>query len=392
MAEAAIGEPVAGGDVDALRQLAAAVPNGVALVRDDRVVWANERLFEMAGRGSALLGEPLQALVTDAGGGPPRAGAGRAFECALIRPDGEQRTVVCRAASLQCTDGSSVAWVLEDVTHVRTLERELLRASQELGDRNREAASLRETLRTDNEELEEILTVVSHELRTPVTIIRGYSRLLLSEEVGPLNDQQRSFLSETAKSCQRLDAFIGNLLAASRESKGGEILEIRHAELAPVVEGLACSLHPLLEERRLEIAVDVTPRGLRARFDRLRLEQILTNLLGNAIRYSPVAGTIRVEARPIVESSAPEWVEVRVTDQGPGIAPEDRERVFDAYTRLGEESRAGGLGLGLAICRRLVRAHGGEIAVAEASDGGSAFSFTLPVSEETSSDSNRGES
>lgn len=356
-----------------VERLAAALSEGVMLVRDGCVVWANERLGEMAGRGAALAGLKLADLLADRGDGLPRRDHPRTVECALRRPDVE-RTVLCRCAWPEC-EGEPGAWVVEDVTHVRTLERELLRSGQELALMNRESAGLRERLRSERSEREELLSVVSHELRTPVTVISGYNRLLLGEEVGPLTDEQRRFLEESGKSCRRLDAFIGNLLEASRAAKGDEILELGSGSMATVVENVASMFRPLLAEHGLTLTVNVEGE-CRARFDPLRIEQVLTNLVGNAVRYAGANGRIEIAAGPRREGER-DLVEVSVSDDGPGVAPEDRERIFRPYVQAGEESRAGGLGLGLAICKRLVEAHGGRITLSEPEGGGSRFAFTL---------------
>jgi signal transduction histidine kinase len=365
-----------------LRQLAAAVPHGVMLVQDGCLVWANERLAEMSGRGASLDGLKVSDLLRDIEDGIPRPGAPAAVECSLGRPDGELRTVICRRAWEE-RDGSPGGWVVEDVTHTRVLERELLRTSQELALSNRELASARERLKNERAEREELLSVVSHELRTPVTVIGGYNRLLLAGEVGPLTEEQRSFLLESGKSCQRLDDFIGNLLEASRVSRGDEVLELATGPVAPVVESVAGMFRPLLEEHRFSLALDLDPDA-RARFDRLRVEQILTNLVGNAVKYAQPGGKIEVTARALPEPGDPggrRFVEIAVSDDGPGVAAEDRERIFEAYVQAGEESRAGGLGLGLAICRSLVESHGGRIGVGDADAGGARFAFTLPAAE-----------
>jgi len=276
--------------------------------------------------------------------------------------------------------------MVEDAAHLRTLERELLRLGQELHGANRELADLRDRLRRESDEREELLTVVSHELRTPVTIISGYNRLLLAEKIGPLNDEQRGFLVEGSKACWRLDLFIGNLLEASRQSSDGEVLEITHASLAPVVEEVVGLLRPLFDDAKLEVRVDIAEDADRARFDRTRLEQILINLLGNAIKFSPPGAAIEISTRATsrLREGGPErpCVEFRISDQGPGVAPAYRQRIFEPYVQIGEESGAGGLGLGLAICRRLVEAHGGAISVQGRSEGGSNFIFTIPVPDE----------
>ena len=112
---------------------------------------------------------------------------------------------------------------------------------------------------------------------------------------------------------------------------------------------------------------------------------MLTNLVGNALRYAGTGGTIEISTRPGADPGSPgvrRSIEVVVSDDGPGVDFEDRERIFRPYVQAGEESRAGGLGLGLAICKRLVEAHGGAITLGDRPGGGARFAFTLPVAED----------
>jgi signal transduction histidine kinase len=360
---------------------------GVLLASGERVRWASERLAKMAGfESSSDLAElPLGNLFLDTGDGLPGSTTRTVVECKLKRTDVSIRTVICRfVEGVEFADGTD-AWVIEDVTHLRSLERELLRLGQDLHGANREVAGLRERLRRESDEREELLTVVSHELRTPVTIISGYNRLLLAEKIGPLNDEQRGFLVEGSKACRRLDLFIGNLLEASRQSSDGEVLEIAQAKVTPVLDEVVGLLRPLFDDAKLEARVNIAEDVDRARFDRTRLEQILINLLGNAIKFSPPGAEIEISTRAVshVCEGGPEreCVEFRISDRGPGVSPAHRQRIFEPYVQVGEESGAGGLGLGLAICKRLVEAHGGEISVHGRSEGGSSFVFTIPVSD-----------
>jgi len=364
-------------------RLADAVPEGVVQAEDGCVVGANERFAELAGRGAALVGTKLVDLFADLGDGVPGATDARAVECALVRGDGERRTAVCHTAWRDAEDGTS-AWVVQDVTHVRRLEAELLRTGRELSRAHRDVENLREQLRQERAEREELLGVVSHELRTPVTVIGGYNRLLLAEEVGPLTEDQRRFLEESNRSCRRVDSFIGNLMEASRAVKGEAVLEIGHGSVTPVIEEVAGMFRPLLAEHGLTLDLALDAAGVVARFDRVRVEQILTNLLGNAVKFTPRGGRVEIATRTVATPGDPHvhrWVEVSVSDSGPGIDRADRERVFDPYVQACEESAAGGLGLGLSICKRLVEAHGGRIGLEESVQGGCRFLFTLPAQE-----------
>jgi len=367
--------------------LADAMSSGVLLASSERLCWVSERFAKMAGfeSSSDFTEVPLGDLFLDTGDGSPGSTTCAVVACELKRTDGSVRTVNCRLLEGVALADRTTAWVIEDVTHLRTLERELLSLGQDLHRSNRELADLRDRLRREHNEREELLTVVSHELRTPVTIISGYNRLLLAEKIGPLNDEQRGFLTEGSKACRRLDLFIGNLLEASRQDSDGEVLEIIHAGLAPVVDDVVSLLRPLFDDAKLEVRVDIAEDADRARFDRTRLEQILINLLGNAIKFSPPGAVIEISTHATAHTrkGGPErpCVEFRISDEGPGVVPAYRQRIFEPYVQIGEESGAGGLGLGLAICKRLVEAHGGAISVEGRSECGSSFVFTIPVSD-----------
>jgi len=208
----------------------------------------------------------------------------------------------------------------------------------------------------------------------------GLNRLLLSGRFGELSDKQRHFLEESQKSCQRLNTFIGNLLEAARSGLAVGPLEVAEASLAPLVEGVVRHLTPLLEEHRLRVELALAAETPRARCDPPRVEQVLVNLIGNALKFAPGGSVVEVVSRA-VEQGGRRFVEIAVLDAGPGVDPRDRERIFDPYVQAGESRKAGGLGLGLAICRRIVEAHGGRIGVEPRPGGGSRFAFTLPSPE-----------
>jgi len=359
----------AGPSIADVKALADVLSDGLAVCRDGRIVWASPRLLELCGRAD-LEGESFDALFE----GDERPEPGRPVACRLRREDGP-RSVEVRSRHLA---GRDTLWVVRDVTHVRVLEEEVLAAHRRLHAANRELERARERARRESEEREDLLTVVAHELRTPTTVISGYNKLLLSEQVGPLSEEQRRFLRESTKSCQRLNAFIGNLLEVSRQAVGDAPLEVCEGPLAPTLEGVAAFLKPLLEERGLSIRIALDPRAAVARFDAVRLERVLTNLVSNAIQYAPPGSVIGVSTHPVERDGLP-FVEVAVVDEGTGVLPEDRERIFLPYVRAGASRKAGGLGLGLAICKRLVEAHGGRIRVEPGPQGGSRFALTLPA-------------
>jgi signal transduction histidine kinase len=355
-----------------IEKVAQALGEGLAVCRGERILWASSRLAELAGveSGAALAGAALGDLLE--ADEPPAAG--RSVSARLRRP-GDVRSLAVRGVALA---GGDEVFLLQDLTHVRALEEEVLRAGRELARLNREVEKLRERTRRESEEREELLGVVAHELRTPATVITGYARLLLSEKVGPLTDEQRRFLDETVRSCRRLNEFLATLLDTARPPGADWPLEVREASLAPSLDGVAASLKPLLDDKAVRIEVRVDPRAAAARFDPVRLDQILVNLLSNALRHAPPGSAIEVETRPVACGEL-EFVEVAVSDAGPGVPPEERERIFLPYVRATGGRGAEGLGLGLWICRRIVEAHGGSIRVEPRRGGGSRFAFTLPA-------------
>jgi signal transduction histidine kinase len=349
--------------------------DGLARIERGVVVWANAALARLAGAGTAeaLTGAALADLLPDLA--LPQVGAVRAR---LVRRAGDARAVSVEIAEPGSEDGFLVR--VRDATDLHTLESEVLRTGRALHEANRELAALRERLRSEAVEREELLTVVSHELRTPCTVIQGYNRLLLSGRFGPLSDKQRHFLEESQKSCQRLNAFIGNLLEAARAGLSVGPLEVAEAPLAPLVEGVVRHLAPLLDEHRLRVTLALAAETPRARCDPPRVEQVLVNLIGNALKFAPPGSAVELTSRA-VEQGGRRFVEIAVEDAGPGVDPRDRERIFEPYVQAGDSRKAGGLGLGLAICRRIVEAHGGRIGVEPRPGGGARFAFTLPAPE-----------
>lgn len=229
-----------------------------------------------------------------------------------------------------------------------------------------------------NQERDELIALVSHELRTPLTVISGYSNLLLSGRAGDLSDDQRRFLEETSRSCRNLNAFVTDLLDASHDHTGSFAHNAVPGSLEESVRGVIDFFLPLLEEKDVQVDLKIGSELPVAQFDPSRIEQVLTNLLGNAVKYTKTGSVINIDVEPRTNERGT-MIEVAITDDGPGIAACDSERIFEPYVRSSGDRRAGGIGLGLAICRRILDAHGGTIGVGVAPGRGSRFVFSLPV-------------
>ena len=228
-----------------------------------------------------------------------------------------------------------------------------------------------------DEALGALIAMLGHELRTPLTVIAGFTALLLAEHAGPLSPEQRRYLAEMQKSCERLGRFVDELGAADRRLGASFPVRPEHASFARLAEGVAAATKPLLDQRRQTLRLRVAPGAAQGWFDPARIEQVLQNLIGNASKYGPGDGSIDVEVER-VQGPEGETLAIAVSDDGPGIAAADRERVFEPWLRLSPDREPAGLGVGLAICRTIVMAHGGSIRVEDAPGRGARFVFTLP--------------
>jgi len=222
-----------------------------------------------------------------------------------------------------------------------------------------------------------LLSSVSHDLRTPLASIKAAASSLLQEDVQWDDDARRSFARSIEGEADRLNRLVGNLLDMSRIENGALKPEKELYYLSEVIHDVLGRMHPLLKEHpvRTDLPENLPPVEL----DYLQIDQVLTNLIENAIRYTPSESPVEISVK-----CEGERVVIRVADRGPGIPIADRERVFDKFYRvLGNMHNAHypttGSGLGLAVCKGLVEAHGGRIWTEPRDGGGAVFLVTLPV-------------
>ncbi|MBV9581484.1 MAG: HAMP domain-containing protein [Chloroflexi bacterium] len=223
-----------------------------------------------------------------------------------------------------------------------------------------------------------LLATVSHELRSPLTAISGYADTLLQD--GPWDDQtQREFLEVIALSASQLSGLVDNLLDAATLDAGVLSLQREPVRVERIAERVLAQRRLLATNWTLHL--ETRPGLPLADADPIRVEQVLANLVDNAIKYSPGGGPIRVRVWPTEDGQ----VGVSVSDHGSGIPPEAVEHLFERFYRV-DGGRVGvkGAGLGLFICKSLVEAHGGRIAVQSTPGQGSTFWFTLPALAEAS--------
>jgi signal transduction histidine kinase/ActR/RegA family two-component response regulator len=227
---------------------------------------------------------------------------------------------------------------------------------------------------TANRLKDDFLSIVSHELRTPLNAVVGWASLLRQRAVTP--DMTARAVQSIYDNAVRQAKLIDDLLDLSRIEAGQATLDLEEVDIATLITGVVESVIPAATSDQVDVSVRSMPPAV-VRGDRRRLEQVFFNLLSNALKFTPSGGRIVIEA-----TSADGLVEVHVSDNGAGIAPEFLPYVFDRF-RQGDPSRTrshGGLGLGLSIAKQFVEAHGGSITVESAGPQlGTTFSVTLPL-------------
>ncbi|MHB0871607.1 MAG: sensor histidine kinase, partial [Chloroflexota bacterium] len=219
------------------------------------------------------------------------------------------------------------------------------------------------------------LSVVSHELRTPLSSIKGFLNIILSERTGTLNETQKDFLTTAKGQSEYLHAMINDLVEFSRIQVRRTALDVDLVSLTDVTRAVCARLLPLAQDKNLSL-VNLVPADLPLiDGDQLRLDQVVSNLVSNAVKFTPEGGTITVLAREEGDE-----VVYSVRDTGVGIPGDQQERIFEPFYQVSEgPSRLhGGMGLGLAICRHVIERHEGRLFVESVEGQGSAFHFALP--------------
>ena len=241
----------------------------------------------------------------------------------------------------------------------------------------------------------DLLSHVSHELKAPLAAMQETNQLLLEGIPGPVTEDQRRLIDLNLQSARRLSALIAKLLDLSRMEAGFMDYDLRPQDLAPILRGACGEMQVLAGERGVGLSLSLPPDPLWIFGDADRLYQVVANLLENAIKFSPRGGEVSISASfaTDVPPHTPGRVRgsmtwdpsmkgatlVTVADRGPGIPPDQRERIFERFHQVprGRGREGGGVGLGLAICREIVSAHGGALWATDNAGQGSLFTVAL---------------
>lgn len=234
-------------------------------------------------------------------------------------------------------------------------------------------------LQQRNAEIQGFYHTLSHELKTPLTAACEFVAIVLDGLAGELTETQREYLSIAKQSCEQMRRLITDLLDATRLETGKLSIEPRPTALGELMRVAVACLAPLAEERGLQLEHTIAPDLPKVLVDRQRIAQVLANLLSNAIKFTQNGGRIAVTAGQDPEQ--PCFARVSVSDTGRGIAKEHLSPIFERLNQVhpDDAGSAGGLGLGLYLCRELIELHGGKIWADSQLGEGSTFSFTLPA-------------
>ncbi|MEQ9399546.1 MAG: ATP-binding protein [Longimicrobiales bacterium] len=221
---------------------------------------------------------------------------------------------------------------------------------------------------------DEVVSIVSHDLKNPLGVVAGAAELLLEL---PLEEEDRRRQAEIIRrSAERMRELVEDLLDVSRMEAGALVLRPGTEAVGPLLDDVADYFRPQAEDRGLDLDVVVLPGTTQARFDQDRIQQALSNLVANALKFTPSGGRILLEAQPVGGMTG---VALSVIDTGPGIPPEEQSHLFDRFWQASRDDRTGS-GLGLAIVRGIAEAHGGRVGVESRVGEGSRFTIYLPSS------------
>lgn len=283
-------------------------------------------------------------------------------EARLLHADGSYRDVVLVKVVVPGDGGepAGILRVLMDVSEFREAERATLEA--------RDAAEEASRAKT------EFIANISHELRTPLQSILGFSELGVAR--ARQHERLAAMFSEIHSSGQRMLALVNDLLDVAKLESTVGVIHLERTDLRPLVREVVHEVEPLLTGRQLEAQLQLSPAPLLAKVDPLRFQQVVRNVLANAIKFSPERGVIVVAG----EATATGEIHLSIADRGPGIPEAELERVFDAFVQSSQtKDGSGGTGLGLAICRKILDAHGGRILAENRPGGGTVFHIHLPA-------------
>jgi PAS domain S-box-containing protein len=317
------------------------------------------------------------------------------YETVFVRKDGRLIYAEVNAGTTTFQERPADLVFIRDITERKQAQEALKQAYDQLeikvAERTAELAVAKERAEESDRLKSAFLAAMSHELRTPLNSIIGFTGIILQKLVGPLNDEQFKQLTMVQGSAYHLLSLINDVLDLSKIEAGQLTVAAEAFDLQDVIRRAVATVSPLAEQKQLQITVQISQTVGIVTSDRRRVEQILLNLLNNAIKFTS-AGKVRLSCEADTQ-----WVTTRIQDSGIGIAPKDMDKLFKAFHQIetGLARRFEGTGLGLSICKKLVELLGGRIhAHSDGLGQGATFTFALPAGgygDEAQSSGNRGQ-
>jgi len=336
-------------DSEMLRRLS----NNEVITSEDNVAAARKWAARAGGRSYALV---------------PGLVRGR-LACILCTHNGEQpyefHASACRFLTALA---SQTALALDNAALVAQLRRN-----------NQELATANDKLRELDRLKSQFLSVATHELRTPLTVILGYNSMLSESMEDRLTAEEQETLRESVAACKRLIRLVNSMLDVTQIESGKMHMNMVRSDLRQLVQGTVTLFQHEARQRNLKLRAELPARLPKIEMDPERIQQVLTNLVGNALKFTPAGGQVTVAVH---FRSEHQEAEVAVSDTGTGIAPQDQAHIFEEFAPVRSRPLGGrgeSTGLGLAISRRILQAHQGSIRVSSVPGRGSTFTFSLPA-------------
>ncbi len=276
---------------------------------------------------------------------------------------------------------SAVVRAVENAVEKVALQDAVDRYRNEIESKNLALARSNEALLQKNDEIKGFYQQLSHELKTPLTSNQAFLSLLLDGTGGELSDEQREYLEYALKACKQMTHCVNDILDVSRLNTGKMDFHPEPGDITKLVRDTVSALTPSAEKVNVAIECSVEDGLPPALMHEKRIVQVINNLVGNALKFTPPEGAVSVSVSLSAEDE--DQLCVTVVDTGKGMQPDELERIFERLYQVGSGSTGffSGMGLGLHISREIVRMHGGRIHVSSTPGAGSSFSFTIPTSQ-----------
>lgn len=319
-------------------------------------------------------------------------------ETVLLDSSGMPKDISLTISELRDKRGNIIGTVgvSKDITEEKILRKELENTNIELEelnerleekvlDRTKELERANKELKKANELKGRFIANASHELRTPLNSIIGFSDVLLGKSFGALTEKQEKYINTILTSGKHLLHLVNNILDLAKIEAGKADLSYETFKVKDVINEVVMVLKPLIDRKVITLDTDVADEVDMFTADKVKFKQVLYNLLSNAVKFTPDDGKVKVKVEKFANNGRLPWTSndqeflcISVMDTGPGIMPEDMDRIFDEFEQLDQSKSTEGTGLGLSLTRKLVELHGGHISVESEYGNGALFNVHLP--------------